>query len=143
MKQHMFTLTLQCFDFLHSGIDCGEDCADVPDGDYQSCRGCNAYLTCADGVMHDDRLCPGGLVWDDVRKYCDWFSHTCREGMEPVYEDDAIDDKVPSPNQQSNNHFSRLENKPRIIQFTSEREENTEEIIELTPLQKLLLRGPI
>lgn len=71
------------------------ECDDLPDGDYQSCRGCNAYLTCTVGNMYDDRLCPGNLVWDDIRKNCDWFSHTCKRGDKADPDDDDSDGEFP------------------------------------------------
>ena len=56
---------------------CISSCTDMPDGDYQSCNGCNVYLTCSNEITHDDRPCPDGLVWDDNLKRCEWESTTC------------------------------------------------------------------
>ena len=52
------------------------DCGILPYGDYQSCRGCGYYATCApSGVT--TRPCLTGLVWDDSLKICSWTSSTC------------------------------------------------------------------
>ncbi|XP_050416349.1 lactadherin [Patella vulgata] len=56
---------------------CIESCYDRADGDYQSCRSCSVYVSCSNGNTFDNRECPGGLVWNDDQKYCDWTSSTC------------------------------------------------------------------
>ena len=56
---------------------CVSSCTGMPDGDYQSCNGCNVYVTCSNEIIHDDRPCPDGLVWDDNLKRCEWESTTC------------------------------------------------------------------
>ena len=55
----------------------------MPDGDYQSCKTCERYVSCSNGILFDDRPCannrPGEkpLVWDDVKKRCEYESTTC------------------------------------------------------------------
>ena len=44
---------------------------------FQSCKGCEMYVTCSNGVMYDGQVCPGGLVWDSAKKRCEWNSSTC------------------------------------------------------------------
>jgi len=58
-------------------FDCVSNCVGVVSGDYQSCLGCNVYVSCADGVIHDNRPCAEQLVWDDNKKTCDYSSTTC------------------------------------------------------------------
>ena len=55
---------------------CVADCSRMPDGHYQSCKTCNGYVSCSGGILYD-RDCPAGLVWDDVKKRCEWYSTTC------------------------------------------------------------------
>ena len=61
---------------------CVSDCSGMSDGDYQSCKTCEGYVTCSNGYYFD-RPCapnhPGAkpLVWDDVKKRCEWTSTTC------------------------------------------------------------------
>ena len=47
------------------------------DGNFQSCKGCEMYVMCSNGIMHDGLVCPGGLVWDSAMKRCEWKSSTC------------------------------------------------------------------
>ena len=35
------------------------------------------FLTCSNGIKHDNRPCPADLVWDDVMKRCEYVSTTC------------------------------------------------------------------
>lgn len=52
------------------------DCGIQPAGDYQSCKGCHYYTTCApNGVW--TRPCPANLRWDDNLKTCSMRSSTC------------------------------------------------------------------
>ncbi|ELU14114.1 hypothetical protein CAPTEDRAFT_203464 [Capitella teleta] len=70
----LFTKYCQSF---NSG-SCVSSCTDIPAGDYQSCHGCGVHVKCGDGgIIYDDMPCVGGLVWDDVKKSCDWTSATC------------------------------------------------------------------
>ena len=61
---------------------CVSDCSGMTDGDYQSCKTCEGYVSCSNGYYFD-RPCapnhPGAkpLVWDDVKKRCEWTSSTC------------------------------------------------------------------
>lgn len=56
---------------------CVSSCDGLQTGEYQSCQGCDVYLTCNNGVMLDKRPCPPGLLWNDVNKRCEEFSTTC------------------------------------------------------------------
>ena len=56
---------------------CVSSCEGKTNGDYQSCHGCDVYVTCVHGAPVDDRPCPRGLVWDDIEKRCEWESKTC------------------------------------------------------------------
>ncbi len=57
---------------------CITDCEGLPDGDYQSCRGCHIYASCVSGILYDYRPCnPLGLQWDDNTKRCEVESTTC------------------------------------------------------------------
>ena len=47
------------------------------DGNFQSCKGCEMYVMCSNGIMYDGLVCPGGLVWDSAMKRCEWKSSTC------------------------------------------------------------------
>jgi len=58
---------------------CISSCEGREDGEYQSCNGCNVYVTCSNGRIYDNRPCPGSLVWDDVIKRCEFKSQTCSE----------------------------------------------------------------
>ena len=60
--------------------ECVSSCEGMEDGDYQSCNGCHVYVTCSNEIMHDNRPCPDGLVWDDNLKRCEWESSTCEDG---------------------------------------------------------------
>jgi len=57
--------------------DCVRSCTDVPNGNYQSCRGCNVFVTCTNGYIHDSRPCATKTVWDDDKKQCQGTSNTC------------------------------------------------------------------
>ena len=58
------------------GSDCVANCRHMSNGDYQSCKTCEGYVTCAYGRLYD-RPCPANLLWDDERKRCGWESRTC------------------------------------------------------------------
>lgn len=65
-----------------TGLRCIKNCVNRKDGDYQSCKGCNVYATCSNGILYDERPCAPSnppLVWDDVVKRCQWRSTTCRK----------------------------------------------------------------
>ena len=55
---------------------CITSCAGLESGDYQSCHGCNVYASCWGGGLTDDRPCPASLVWDDIKKRCEYSSPT-------------------------------------------------------------------
>ncbi|XP_067677848.1 proprotein convertase subtilisin/kexin type 5-like [Haliotis asinina] len=59
---------------------CVSSCDGLPNGDYQSCIGCNVFATCANGRLFDNRTCPSKTVWDDFYKRCEWSSTTCPSG---------------------------------------------------------------
>ena len=58
------------------GGRCVDYCGDMPDGHYQSCKTCYGYVSCSGKILYD-RDCPADLVWDDMRKHCEWYSTTC------------------------------------------------------------------
>ena len=63
-----------------TGASCITSCNGRSNGDYQSCIGCDVYATCSNGYLYDERPCaPGGLVWDDNVKRCEWESATCTQ----------------------------------------------------------------
>lgn len=57
---------------------CITSCKGLKDGFYQSCRGCDVYAACVNGVLLDNQPCPKGTVWDDNLKTCLWQSDTCQ-----------------------------------------------------------------
>ena len=59
-------------------------CEGHEDGNFQSCNGCDVYITCSYGVATDNRPCPAGLVWNDNIHNCDWTSPTCQGGQTQV-----------------------------------------------------------
>eukprot|EP00795_Rhopilema_esculentum_P015413 gene15413-6654_t len=46
-------------------------CTNLQDGHYAHPTDCSKFFICHGGIAHL-RSCPGGLKWNDVRKYCDW-----------------------------------------------------------------------
>jgi hypothetical protein len=62
-----------------TGSTCISSCADKPDGDYQSCHCCHAFVTCIGGLLIGNRACPATTVWADDIKRCNFTSNTCRE----------------------------------------------------------------
>ena len=36
---------------------CVASCKNAADGDYQSCRGCDVYVSCVGGIIYDNRPC--------------------------------------------------------------------------------------
>ena len=78
------------------GDSCVSDCSGVANGDYQSCKTCEGYVTCSNGYYFD-RPCPANLVWDDVKKRCEWDSATC-----PPYTSPPSTTETPSPSTPSN-----------------------------------------
>ncbi|XP_055996160.1 uncharacterized protein LOC125647711 [Ostrea edulis] len=57
---------------------CVDDCTNVDDGDYQSCRTCHGYITCSNQLIFRRNCSDSFLVWDDILKRCEWNSDTCR-----------------------------------------------------------------
>jgi hypothetical protein len=62
-----------------TGQSCITSCGDRVNGDYQSCKGCQVYAACHNGILHDNRPCASGRYWDDVVKRCEEKSATCQE----------------------------------------------------------------
>ncbi|WAR04109.1 hypothetical protein MAR_019478 [Mya arenaria] len=89
-----------------------EDCQDVPNGDYQSCRSCYVYITCSNGVPLDERNCPWFLVWDDVKKRCLWGSGTCKPTRK---------DAIWRRNYIRELHFGKLKKTPLLVTYTGDR----------------------
>ena len=86
----MNTICQKCFQLLseklvaykriqENGYECVSSCDGVPDGDFQSCLGCDVYATCSNELLYDERPCPANLVWDDHVKKCQYESATCSE----------------------------------------------------------------
>ncbi|KAI0207585.1 Invertebrate-type lysozyme [Lamellibrachia satsuma] len=67
------TVEGQC---VSTGLKCVKSCADMSSGSYQSCKGCNVYVTCFNGNLRQ-WSCASGLAWNDKTKLCDWTSTTC------------------------------------------------------------------
>ncbi|KAI0241149.1 hypothetical protein LSAT2_001106 [Lamellibrachia satsuma] len=63
---------------------CVSSCVGRDGGDYQSCIGCNVYVTCSQGTAIDNRPCPGDSVWDDTEKRCMKTSTTCGDHIDTV-----------------------------------------------------------
>ena len=59
---------------------CVTSCKDVPSGDYQSCKGCEFYVSCIYGRLIGPRRCPIGTEFDDQLKVCvrEGKSSTCK-----------------------------------------------------------------
>jgi len=58
---------------------CVSSCKGMPDGDYQSCKGCGVYVSCSNEIMSDCRPCPkSNTYWDDNTKTCEHKSSTCK-----------------------------------------------------------------
>ncbi|KAK3591078.1 hypothetical protein CHS0354_005475 [Potamilus streckersoni] len=55
---------------------CVQSCAGQPDGNYQHCSDCQQYVACSNGYKYN-MPCPSNLVWDDMKKRCEWASQTC------------------------------------------------------------------
>ena len=71
---------------------CVISCTGLPNGDYQSCQGCNVYATCSNSILYDNRPCPADLVWDDDRKRCELTSTTCQvNGTQPSSKYNLLD----------------------------------------------------
>ncbi|KAI0241151.1 hypothetical protein LSAT2_001108, partial [Lamellibrachia satsuma] len=65
--------------FSKTGIEprCVSSCVGRDDGNYQSCIGCNVYVSCSNYKAIDNRPCPEDLVFDDTEKSCMKTSATC------------------------------------------------------------------
>lgn len=73
---------------LYSGVPCQknttsgcvQECHLMCDGDYQSCKTCNGYVTCNSGYISALRPCQNSrVVWDDNLKRCEGVSSTCEQ----------------------------------------------------------------
>ena len=65
-----------------TGDRCVSDCAGMPKGDYQSCKTCEGHVFCSEGALFEIPCAPTHpsgppLVWDDVKKRCEYQSSTC------------------------------------------------------------------
>jgi len=65
-----------------STVSCVSDCYGLPSGNYQSCTGCEAYVTCRNGYLKEEKCKKPwfgkSLLWDDLLKICAETSSTCR-----------------------------------------------------------------
>ncbi|KAL3884948.1 hypothetical protein ACJMK2_025047 [Sinanodonta woodiana] len=59
---------------------CVDTCVARVNGNYQHCSDCHTYVACSNGYRYI-MPCPSNLVWDDVRKRCEWTSLTCNARM--------------------------------------------------------------
>ena len=88
-KSHVVSWTTEAMDSTHyylcevkpvsvsvsAGV-CVNDCKGKPNGNYQSCKGCSGFVTCANEILYE-QSCAGNLVWDDRKKTCAEKSGTC------------------------------------------------------------------
>ncbi|KAK6172156.1 hypothetical protein SNE40_015882 [Patella caerulea] len=56
---------------------CTYNCSNKRDGNYQSCKSCDVYVTCVNGILYADQPCMDGKVWDESIRECDLASSTC------------------------------------------------------------------
>ena len=59
-----------------TGPSCVTSCRGRANRDFQSCAGCDVFVTCSNSAKYD-MDCPAGLVWDDEIMRCEWQSTTC------------------------------------------------------------------
>ncbi|XP_046560769.1 proprotein convertase subtilisin/kexin type 5-like isoform X2 [Haliotis rubra] len=55
---------------------CITNCTALPDGNYQSCKGCSLYASCRQRRIRLNKCSPG-TFWDDSLKRCEKNSSTC------------------------------------------------------------------
>ncbi|KAL3884584.1 hypothetical protein ACJMK2_024716 [Sinanodonta woodiana] len=67
--------TLQTTDGIIS-TSCVETCVGQSNENYQHCTDCHSYVACSNGYKYV-MPCPSNLVWDDVKKRCEYTSATC------------------------------------------------------------------
>ena len=79
---------------------CVSDCSDMDNGDYQSCETCEGFVTCSNGHKYEMPCAPSDppLVWDDVKKRCEYESTTCPSTSPPS--------TAPPPSSSSTSHPS-------------------------------------
>lgn len=65
----------QCYNSTTNG--CVDQCYNICNGDYQSCRTCKGYVTCANRILWQRNCSNSHLVWDDNTKRCESVSSTC------------------------------------------------------------------
>ena len=81
-KMHYFHITSNYFYsnavFVLSGdVSCLDSCVGKENGDYASCKGCNYFETCSNGIMYTTK-CQSGLEFHQGRDKCVWApSSTC------------------------------------------------------------------
>ena len=56
---------------------CVSTCLNMPNGDYNSCHGCQYFVTCSEQMRNDLRRCPAGLEFDSGVGMCVYKSRTC------------------------------------------------------------------
>ena len=56
---------------------CVSTCLNMPNGDYNSCHGCQYFVTCSEQMRNDLRRCPTGLEFDSGAGICLYKSRTC------------------------------------------------------------------
>ena len=78
-----FIHTFPCVFTSGTNTHCVDKCKNRDNGNYQSCNGCNVYVTCINGQMIDNRPCAGGTEWDDIQRTCvaPGNSTTCSSGV--------------------------------------------------------------
>ena len=75
--QNILNITFIAVVVTVSQSECVHSCIGIIDGNYQSCTGCDVFVSCIGGVLYDNRLCPATLVWDDNKKNCLPISNSC------------------------------------------------------------------
>ncbi|KAI0223392.1 hypothetical protein LSAT2_025398 [Lamellibrachia satsuma] len=61
-----------------TGPRCVSSCVGFYDGYYQSCLGCDIYVTCINGLLIDHQQCSPNRVYDDELRSCQFTSNTCK-----------------------------------------------------------------
>ncbi|KAI0231433.1 hypothetical protein LSAT2_018188 [Lamellibrachia satsuma] len=77
-KRAVWRVFVSRIEWRKTGNACIGNCEGLPDGNYQSCIGCNVHATCSNKKMSDRAPCSHSLVWDDGSKQCQNTSSTCK-----------------------------------------------------------------
>ncbi len=56
--------------------DVPDACKDHKNGNYASCKGCELFVSCSNGI-YTLMECPHKLQWDDDKRQCEYESTTC------------------------------------------------------------------